>query len=336
MRLLVLGGTVFLGRHLVEAALARNHEVTLFNRGQANPGHFPDVEQVHGDRDGGINVLRGRRWDAVIDTSGQLPRLVRASAELLADAVDHYTFVSSISVYADFSKPPTETTPLAMLADPTTEERTPENYGGHKALCEQAAEAAMPGHALVIRPGLIVGPYDPTDRFTYWPVRIDRGGEVFAPGDGSDPVQYIDQRDLGEWVVRLAEQGTTGVFNATGPARTEIMRQMVEGIRDAEHADAHFTWVAQAFLDKQNVSAWQDMPVWVPGTGDTAGFHRRSLARAHAAGLTYRPLADTARDTLAWFKTLPAERQAKLGAGLTAEREAALLASWKSSQSKLG
>ncbi len=327
MRLLVLGGTVFLGRHLVEAALARNHEVTLFNRGQANPGHFPDVEQVHGDRDGGINVLRGRRWDAVIDTSGQLPRLVRASAELLADAVDHYTFVSSISVYADFSKPPTETTPLAMLADPTTEERTPENYGGHKALCEQAAEAAMPGHALVIRPGLIVGPYDPTDRFTYWPHRVALGGEVLAPAPPESPVQFIDARDLAAWMLDLAEQRHTGVYNATGPATPLTLGELLDACKRASESDARFTWVSEQFLEQHEVGPWMDMPLWIPPSDTSmAGFSAANCQQAIAAGLRFRPMAETIRDTLAWEVTRPADYQWK--AGITRERETALLAAW--------
>jgi 2'-hydroxyisoflavone reductase len=188
--------------------------------------------------------------------------------------------------------------------------------------------------ATIIRPGLIVGPGDETDRFTYWPVRIDRGGDVLAPGDGADPVQYIDARDLAEWTIRMAERGTTGVFNATGPARQETMREMLDGIRSALHADAHITWVPGKFLNDNNVSPWMDMPVWVLGNGGTAGFARRSINRALADGLTYRPLAETARDTLAWFKTQPADRQAKLRAGLTPDREAALLAKWNAEQAK--
>ncbi len=206
MKLLVLGGTVFLGRHLVEAATARGHSVTLFNRGQHNPELYPEVEKLRGDRDSDLSALQGRRWDAVIDTCGYLPRAVRASAELLADAVDHYTFISSISVYADFHTPAMdESAPVGTLADETVEEVTGETYGPLKALCEQAAERALPGRVLNIRPGLIVGPHDPTDRFTYWPVRVARGGEVLAPGRPHVPVQVIDGRDLAEWTVRMVE-----------------------------------------------------------------------------------------------------------------------------------
>jgi 2'-hydroxyisoflavone reductase len=231
MKLLILGGTVFLGRHLTEAALAAGHDVTLFNRGQHNANLYPDLEKLRGDRDGGLDVLKGRTWDAVVDTCGYIPRLVRDSASLLSDAVDHYTFISTLSVYRDFRvRGLREEAPVGTLDDETVEEEVTAGsrgtYGPLKALCEQAAEAAMPGRVLCARPGLMVGPYDPTDRFTYWPVRVARGGQVLVPPTPQAPVQFIDARDLATWVMRMAEHNKTGVYNATGPAE----RLTFEGI----------------------------------------------------------------------------------------------------------
>src|ERR1051325_6256679 len=237
MKILILGGTVFLGRHLVEAALARGHEVTLFNRGN-NPHLFPEVEKLRGDRDGGLDVLRGRRWDVVIDTSGFVPRIVRASAELLADTVELYVFISSLSVIADTRVPGAdESAPVGTLDDPTIEDATGKAYGPLKALCEQAVEQVMPGRALNIRPGLIVGPHDPTGRFTYWPVRVARGGEVLAPGRPARQIQLVDVRDLAGWIIRLAEAGTSGLFNATGPDKVLTMEELLEECRRVAHSD---------------------------------------------------------------------------------------------------
>ena len=326
-KILILGGTGFLGPALVAAARARGHTLTLFNRGKTNPGRFPDLEQIHGDRDGHLQGLANRKWDAVIDDCGYVPRLVRDSATLLGPNVGHYVFVSTISVYADTSKPVDEDSPVAKLEKPT-EDISGGSYGPLKALCEQAAEAAMPGRVTVVRPGLIVGPEDPTDRFTYWPVRIARGGEVLAPGRATDPVLYIDVRDLARFMIALVERGQHGTFNALGPAGTLGVGPFLDGIRRGVGGDAHFTWVDAEFLDKQQVRPWTDMPVWVPPTGDTAYMGRISRARAVKAGLTFRPVADTARDTLAWWKTLPEKRRAHLRAGITPEREAAVLAAW--------
>ncbi|HSN91879.1 MAG TPA: NAD-dependent epimerase/dehydratase family protein [Anaeromyxobacteraceae bacterium] len=327
-RILILGGTSFLGPAIVEAARPRGHLLTLFNRGRTNPGLFPEVEQVHGDRDGGLDALRGRAWDAAIDTSGYVPRLVRASAELLAPAVGRYLFVSTISVYADGIPPGSdEGAPLATVPDPSGED-VRAHYGGLKALCERAVEAALPGRTAVVRPGLIVGPRDPTDRFTYWPVRLARGGEVLAPGDGKDPVQIVDVRDLAAWMVELVERGVTGTFNAAGPARTLTMGEMLAACGEAAGGAAQLTWVPAPFLEKEGVAPWSDMPVWVPA-GPDAGFAQVSNARAVAAGLRFRPAAETARDTLAWWRTLPEERRAKLRAGLAPEREIEVLARWR-------
>ncbi len=329
MNLLILGGTVFLGRHLVEAALARGHVVTLFNRGQHNPDLFPEVERLRGDRDGDLQALEGRRWDAVIDTCGYVPRVVRASAEMLAPNVDHYTFISSISVYADTSKPGIdEHAPVGTLEDPATEEVTGESYGPLKALCEQAAEAAMPDRVLNIRPGLIVGPHDPTDRFTYWVRRVAEGGEVLAPGNPHAPVQVIDARDLAEWTIRMIEQRQTGVFNATGPAERLRMADLLTTCKQVSGSDAAFVWLDDAFLLEAGAGPWIEVPLWIPATGGQSdGLLDVNFAKARAAGLTFRDIADTVRDTLAWDRTRPADTERR--AGLAPERERALLQAWR-------
>jgi 2'-hydroxyisoflavone reductase len=329
LRILILGGTGFIGPYQVRYAMERGHKLTLFNRGRTNPKLFPDVELLEGDRNGKLDALKGREWDTVIDNPATLPRWVRDAAQLLKDSAKQYVFISTISVYKDTSHPGMdETAPVATLADPNTEAVTGETYGALKALAEQEAEKAFPGRATIVRPGLIVGPGDPSDRFTYWPVRIDRGGEVMAPGDPSDPVQFIDARDLGQWCIRLVEQGTTGTFNATGPKSELSVSEMLYGIRAVTPADVKFTWVNAKFLEDHQVGAWMDMPVWVPGSGETAGFARVSNRRAVEKGLTFRPLAETAKDTLDWHKTRPVEQKEKLRAGLSPEREKEVLAAW--------
>jgi 2'-hydroxyisoflavone reductase len=328
MKLLVLGGTMFLGRYIVETALAHGHEVTLFNRGQHNPDLFPGVEKLKGNRDGELNSLQGRSWDAVIDTCGYVPRVVRASAELLADAVQHYTFISSISVYADLSKPGAdENTPVGTLPDATVEEITATTYGPLKALCEQAAEEVMPGRVLVVRPGLIVGPHDPTDRFTYWPHRIAQGGEVLAPAQPDQPVQFIDVRDLAEWIVRMVEAGSTGIYHATGPDYTLIMQQLLEQCKAVSGRDAHFTWVDEELLIQHDVVAYMELPLWIPSSEpEAAGHSAVDCTKAISAGLTFRPLSDTIRDTLAWDATRPTD--AIRPGGMKAAREEQLLQAW--------
>jgi 2'-hydroxyisoflavone reductase len=328
--LLVLGGTSFLGPQVVDAAKARGYKVTLFNRGKTNPGMFPDLEQLHGDRNVSLAPLEGRKWDLVVDTSAYFPRQVRMSAGLLKDATKAYVLVSSISVYVDTSKPRLdEASPVGKIPDETVETISEGNYGPLKALCEQAAEKEMPGKVLNVRPGLIVGPGDPTDRFTYWPVRVARGGEVLAPGDPADPVQFIDVRDLGEWIVRALDGGTRGVFNATGPAAPLGIGGLLAACKTVSKSNATFRWADAPFLEAQKVEAWSDMPVWLAPAGETLGANRVSAARAMAAGLTFRPLETTIADTLAWWKTLPEERRAKTKAGLSADREAAVLAALK-------
>jgi 2'-hydroxyisoflavone reductase len=327
MKLLILGGTVFLGRYLVEAAQARGHEVTLFNRGKHNPDLFPDVEKLRGDRDGDLEALRGRKWDAVIDTCGYVPRVVKQSAELLADAVDRYTFISSISAFSDFSKPDMdERGPVGVLEDPTVEQVTGESYGPLKVLCEQAVEQALPGRTLNIRPGLIVGPHDPSDRFTYWPCRMARGGEVLAPGRPEQLVQVIDVRDLAEWNIRMVEAKQTGLYNATGPDYPLTMGQTLEACRAGTGSDAQLTWIGQEFLLAAEVQPWMGLPLWIPEEDDSAGFSAVNCNKAFAAGLTFRPLVDTVRETLAWAETLPADREWR--AGITPEKEQEILQSW--------
>lgn len=330
LKLLILGGTAFLGPHTIAAARARGHEMTLFNRGRTNPDLFPELEKLRGDRDGDLAALNGRTWDAVIDTSGYVPRHVRLSAELLAPSVGHYLFVSTISVYKDYATiGMDESAPVATLEDPTAEKVTNETYGALKALCEKAAEEAMPGRTTTIRPGLIVGPEDRTDRFTYWPVRVERGGEVLCPGTPADPIQFIDVRDLAEFIVYCLEDKVLGTFNADAPAGALTMGNLLETCRTVSGANARFTWADAAFLAAQNVAPWQDMPCWVPAVGDEAGFGRVNTQKAHDAGLGTRPLDDTVRATLAWWHGEPEERRlGALRAGLAPQREMEVLQAW--------
>lgn len=331
LRILILGGTGFIGPHQVRYAVARGHKVTVFNRGKTHPESVPaGVERLEGDRNGKLDALKNREWDAVIDNPSTLPRWVRDAAQLLESSAGQYVFISTISVYQDEREAGAdESSPLIELADPTVEEVTGATYGGLKALAEKEAEKAFPGRTTIVRPGLIVGPGDNTDRFTYWPVRIARGGEVLAPGNPTDYVQIIDARDLAEWTIRLVEQKAFGTFNGVGPSSPLTMAEMLYGIRAVVSNDIKFTWVPATFLDKQNVSAWSDMPVWLPPVSEYAGTGLRSNARAKATGLTFRPLADTARATLEYHESRDAERKAKLKAGLAAEREAQVLAAWK-------
>lgn len=335
LRILILGGTGFTGPYQVRYALSRGHKVTTFNRGKTHPDELPkEVEQLIGDRNGQLDALKGRKWDVVIDNPTTLPVWVRDAAELLEGNVERYVFISTISVYTDTSKGADEMAPLAKYegADPYKETLQAmkasgyKTYGPLKALSEKEAEKWFPGKTLIIRPGLIVGPRDETDRFTYWPVRIERGGEVLAPGTLTDPVQFIDARDLAEWTIRLVENRETGIYNATGPAKPLAIGEMLDQIKGALNSDSTFTWVPADFLEKEKVEAWSDMPVW---TGEESGMARTNITRALAKGLTFRPLAETTRDTVTWFKSQPQDRQSKLRAGLTPEREAEVLAQWR-------
>jgi 2'-hydroxyisoflavone reductase len=331
MKLLILGGTKFLGKHFTILAREAGHTVTHFNRGETNPNAFPDVMRILGDRDGGWRALADGEWDAVIDTSGFLPRLVRDSASCLADHAGHYTFVSSISVYKDFSVVnQDESGPVAVLDDPTVETMDGENYGALKALCEGAAEAAMPGRVFCVRPGLIVGPDDPTNRFTYWVTRLARGGETLAPRPESRPMQIIDVRDLAAWMLRSVEGKRTGVYNATGPAGRLAFDEFLERTRRTLDSDAVFVWVDPEFLVEKEVGPWVEMPLWIPGA-EWAGLEQTNIDRALAAGLTFRPVEETVRDTLAWVRGLPGDPPGD--AGLDPGKERAILAAWAARES---
>ena len=336
MKLLIIGGTRFLGRYLVSAALERDHEITLFNRGTRPPE--ANVETIRGDRHTEIAKLRGRRWDAVVDTYGMLPRAVRATAELLADSVAHYTFISSQNAYADVSTPGvTETFPLTTLTseqldeaysiDTSGEPSYGKLYGGLKALCEQAAEEVMPNRVLNIRPGLIVGPYDYTDRFTYWVTRVARGGEVLAPGRPDRFVQFIDVRDLADWLVTMIERNETGAYNAHSLPGRLTMGNLLDECRAVSRSDASFTWATEDFLLKHEVTAWTDMPLWLPeeAAPHLKGFMFINCDKAVGAGLKFRSLNDTIGATLAWYQEDGPKRSEKLKAGLDSVREEALL-----------
>lgn len=327
MRLLVIGGTKFLGRHFVEAALRRRHEVTLFNRGRTAPGLFPGIETITGDRDGGLSALAGRTWDAVLDPSGYVPRVVGASVSALAGRVGFYAFVSTISVYATPLAPGAdESAPVAPLADPAAEEVTGETYGGLKAACERVVAHAFGERGLIVRPGLIAGPHDPTDRFSYWPRRLSRGGDVLAPGVPGQPVQVIDARDLAAWILEMIERGSGGAFNATGPAEPLTLGGLLERMALALGVPSRLVWVDEAFLLERGVEPWTELPLWVPAA--EAGIDEVSIARARAAGLALRPLAETVRDTVAWDLARPLSAREGSRA-LKPGREAELLAEWR-------
>ncbi len=332
-RILILGGTGFLGPATVEAAVACGHELTLFNRGRTRPGLFRKIETLLGDRDPekgeGLNALRNRKWDAVIDNSGYFPRQVSASAKLLAPNAGQYIFISSISAYADNCvENQDETAKLATTADPTVEKVTEQTFGPLKVLCEKASASAFPGRTTIVRPGYIVGPDDPSGRFTYWPVRIDRGGEVLAPGAPSDPVQIIDVRDLGAWLITLVEQGTTGTFNAAGPKDRLAWGDLLQACRKATATGHSLTWVAGDWIHRERPDVF---PIWAPFLGDTRGFHTWKNERAVKAGLKFRPYAETAADTLRWYKAQPEGGRTKL-AGPAPASEAELLVKWKASR----
>ena len=332
MNILIIGGTIFLGRHLVDAALANGHTVTLFNRGKTNSNLYSEVQKLRGDRTNvdDLQMLRDRHWDAVIDTCGYFPHIVQLSAQALAGSVERYVFISSISVYGE---PPTtpgidENAPVAQLAGKYLTDYADESYGNRKALCEQVIENELPGRTLNIRPGLIVGPYDPSDRFTYWPVRLKRGGTVLAPGNPDAPVQIIDVRDLAEWTIRMIEHQQIGIFNATGPEIPLNMRQVLETCLQVAGIPAELVWVDDEFLLGQGVAPFTDLPLWLPGPA--AAMMQISIAKALNAGLTFRPLEETVADTLAWDNTRTSDTQQENG--VSAERESELLALWMKSK----
>jgi 2'-hydroxyisoflavone reductase len=335
MKMLILGGTVFLGRALTDAALARGHRVTHFHRGQSAPADAR-VETLSGDRAASLEALQGRAWDTVIDTSGFLPQVVRRSAETLRESTQRYLFVSSISAYARFDRHGIdEDDPVAAPPDPLPDAMTMEQYGALKAMCEAVVRDVYGERALIVRPGLIVGPHDPTDRFTWWPHRVSLGGRVAAPVRPTLPLQFIDVRDLAEWMVLLLERGTAGTFNATGVPGMVTIGDLLEAGKHASGSDATFQWMDEAFLAAHGARHWTKMPLQVPEKdADMRGFASVSVARALAQGLKLRPAAQTVADTLHWSRTRPASQPWK--AGLSPEEERALLASWDARQDGRG
>ena len=326
MKILVLGGTAFLGRAFVECATQRGHELTLFNRRQRAPGLFSELETIQGDRNVDLSLLDHRSWDAVFDTSGYVPRVVNLSARKCADWAQRYLFISSISVFKNFAVPhQTEDAEVAVLENPETEEISGETYGGLKALCEQSVERVFGNRAIVVRPGLIVGPTDYTDRFTYWPVRMNRGGKVLAPNLKTQPVQIVDVRDLASWCVRLLENGLSGRYNATGPEEPFTLQEVLEAC-EGPNKEPEIVWVDADFLAKHNVQPWSDLPLALDYDWSTNGMFQVDVSRALQSGLKLRPLRDTIRDTLEWAMTRPTDYQWR--AGLSAEREAELLQNW--------
>jgi len=330
LRVLIFGGTGFIGPHFVETLRAHGHKLTLFNRGKRNPKLFPDVETLIGDRNGHVDALKGRDWDVVIDDSGYTPKQVKLTTDLLKGHVQHYIFVSSISAYADLTPPGIdEDYRLATLKDPTVEEITDTTYGGLKVLCEKTVEQAFGKNSAVIRPTYIVGPGDPTDRFTYWPIRASKGGEMLAPGTAADPIQFIDVRDLADFMRLCVEQRFSGSYNACNPPGAVTMGDVLEMAKKISGANTKIVWAPAEFLEKNKALESGEVPIWAPTTGEFAGSSLVSSARAVGKGLRFRPLEVTVRDTLAWHAKRPADQQQKLRAGFTAEREAQLLKSLK-------
>ena len=325
MKLLIIGGTKFLGRHFTEIALARGHDLTHFNRGSTGANLYPQVETIHGDRTTDIEKLAGRTWDAVIDTCGYFPRDVRASANFLADKCGYYAFISTVSVYPEYTQVGMdENAPVATIENPEEQTEINENYGALKALCEQAAEAAMPGRVLNVRSGLLVGEYDPSDRFTYWVHRVAQGGEVLAPSHPDAPISFIDARDLASWTLDMIEANRVGTYNVTGVTPHITMAELLNIIKRISGSDATFTWASEPFLLEKEVAPWMGLPLWIPD--DMPGFHTVSYQKALDAGLKFRPVEDTVRDTLAWKKTRPADHTWR--AGLSPEKEKVVLEAW--------
>jgi 2'-hydroxyisoflavone reductase len=323
MKILILGGKKFLGIALVKTLLERGHTPVLFNRGHTNPDLFPKVTNLIGDRDGGLDALKRRKWDAVIDTSGFVPRITRQSAQMLSGKCETYVFISSVSVYEDYRTPDiSETYPLAQLDDPTTEDYTGEAYGPLKALCEYEIQQAFDGRLLVIRPGLIVGFNDPSDRFSYWPWRVSLGGQVLAPAPPSANLQFIDVRDLAGFIINQIEVKSEGVYNVTGPRKPATFGSLLVACREASLSDASFVWVEEDFLLREGVMPWADLPLWVPSTDPAfTGFYNININKALKAGLTFRPLSQTVSDTLNWLKTRPDTHQLKVGMDIATETE---------------
>ena len=343
LSILFIGGTGFIGPHMVRRALARGHTVTLFNRGRTNPHLFPDVEKLVGDRDGGLGVLRGRSWNAVIDTSGYVPRVVRESAELLRDNVHRYLFISTGDAYADFIKVGIdEDYRLDTIDDPTNEDPS-KHYGPLKVLCEQAVRETFPDRNTILRPGWIIGAGDYNSISPYWPMRIHHGGEVLAPGEPTDPWQIIDPHDLAAFVIKILEEDINGIYNTVGPEAPLTTAEFLYGVKAVTNTPMKFTWVPADFLAEMNVGAMTDLPIWFPPRDDyptpvpfepgAKGFHQISARRAIAAGLTFRPLAETARSIIDEFLTRGQDwASTRRRFGLSLEREAEVLTAWRERQ----
>ena len=329
LRILVLGGTGFIGPHMVREALRRGHEVSLFNRGRTNNELFPDLELFKGDRNNGLQSLEGGDWDVVVDNSGYVPRHAEDSASLLSPVVSHYLYVSTISVYAVSPAPITEASPLATMPDETVEEVTGETYGPMKALCEQRVLAEMGAdRTTILRPTYICGPGDRTDRYTYWPVRTSRGGEMLWPGSPDDDIQIIDVRDFANFTVHCLEQQTAGIFNTVTPLQSFRMGDLMEDSLAVTNSDMTPVWVDKDFIADNEVAAGGGLPIWEPPGSEFATLSQVDGSPAVAAGLRNRPTRETARDTISWWKTLPADRTGNLRAGLSTDKEAEVLRSW--------
>lgn len=325
MNILILGGTVFLGRHLVKSSLSRGHSVTLFNRGQHNPELFPEIEKIKGDRTVSLDSLKGRKFDAVIDTCGYFPRAVKMSAEFLKDSADHYTFISSISVYKDFSKKGLdENSETGKIGDESIEEVTGESYGPLKVLCENAVAAIYKDKALNIRPGLIVGENDPSDRFTYWVHRINEGGKFLAPDGKNSNVQFIDVKDLADWTVVMAEEKKSGVYNATGPDHKLSFEKFITTCQEVSANNSEIILASEKFIADENVSGWTDLPMWIPE--EEEGINNINISKALKDGLKFRPLKETIIDTLKFDKS---RKDHVLRAGLKPDRESELIKKWE-------
>ncbi len=327
MKILVLGGTRFVGRHAVEAALARGHEVTLFHRGQSGPELFPECEHVFGDRRIGLEALGGHEFDVCIDTCGYLPSEVSRSASTLVDRVGHYTFISSVSAHAHPEQPGHDEDAQLAVWDPTArEELTEDNYGPLKAECEHIVRATFGARALVVRPGLVVGPHDPTDRFSWWVARLAQGGEIAAPAPAGAKVQWLDARDLARFIVDLVEARARGAYLAAGPERETTLGEMLgEGLQ-LGGGDGQLVWIDSGFLLDERIAPWKDLPLWIPEDGPR-GIFSADVARARSAGLTTRSLGETFADTLEWLRERGSG--AAWQAGLSPAREKALLDRWR-------
>jgi 2'-hydroxyisoflavone reductase len=333
LKILILGGTSFLGPHLVEELQEHGHEVTLFNRGTQNPSLFSKVEKLQGNRDGDLKALEGHRWDAIIDTSGHLPRVVEASSKILAEATNHYTFISTIGVYENFSKLNIdEDYPLAKLSDEKSEEITEKTYGALKAYCEDVICRYFPNQFLIIRPGLIVGPLDPTDRFTYWPVRVVEAGKILAPGKPTQNLQFIDVRDLAKWIVLMVERQATGIYNATGPVTPITFEQLIKECQKFSKENVVIQWIDEDFLIENNVQDWSEVPLWLSYKRNMPGFLNINVQKAINAGLTFRPLSETISSILSWDSS---RENIKRQAGLDREKERELLILWEQSKDSI-